>query len=196
MKKIGLYFGSFNPITNAHMTVATDAADYKVNGEYLFDEVWFVTSPHNPHKYTDNLAPFTYRSLMVCGAIHDSKNTKLVHSEIENYLPTPSYTIDTLDELESKHPDDKFSIICGTDTYLSIKTWKSGSDILEKYDFFVVKRGVLNFVRFKESDVVTELGSTMSATLVRDRISSGKSIDFMVPPSVRDFIHANDIYKK
>ena len=78
---------------------------------------------------------------------------------------------------------------------MAVKNWKKGEYILNEYDFFVVKRGDVNFVRYKKEDVVSELGSTMSATLVRDRISEGKSIDYLVPKIVKSLIFANEVYK-
>jgi nicotinate-nucleotide adenylyltransferase len=133
MKKIGLYFGSFNPIHIGHLIIA----EYFAN-QSDFDEIWLVVSPHNPLKQQNELAPDFHRLEMVKMAIGD--NPILKACDFEFHLSKPSYTIQTLDALKVEYPDHQFSMICGQDTINSIHLWKDFNKILDAFPIFVFPR--------------------------------------------------------
>src|SRR6187399_1125579 len=114
--KIGLFFGSFNPIHMGHMIIANLMAE-----STDLAKVWFVVSPQNPFKPAKSLLHEFDRFDMVRAAIHD--NYKLEASNIEFNLPKPNYTIDTLTYLQERHPEKEFRIIIGEDNLQSFQNW-------------------------------------------------------------------------
>jgi nicotinate-nucleotide adenylyltransferase len=133
MSRIGLYFGSFNPVHDGHLAIA----------EYILkqtpiDELWFVLSPQNPLKNSDELWSNEKRFELLKSAI--DKHSKMSISTIEWDMPTPSYTIDTLEKLSKLHPNTEFFIIMGADNLEKIEQWKSFSEILNQYKIFVYPR--------------------------------------------------------
>ncbi len=131
--KIGLYFGSFNPIHVGHLIIAT----YVANMTDL-QEIWFVVSPQNPFKQSKTLLNEYDRLHLVELAIIDDK--KIRASNIEFKLPKPSYTSDTLAFLAEKYPKNIFSIIMGSDSFQNVGKWKNGSHILNNYQLLVYLR--------------------------------------------------------
>jgi nicotinate-nucleotide adenylyltransferase len=130
IKKVGLFFGSFNPIHTGHMVIA----GYMLNFTDL-DEVWMVISPHNPLKDKKTLLADHHRFAMVQTAIED--NPRIRACNIEFKLPQPSYTIDTLVRLEEKYPDHQFVLIAGTDIFPTFHKWKNYEILLENYKFYI-----------------------------------------------------------
>ena len=116
-RKIGLFFGSFNPVHTGHLVIAQSMAE-----NAGLHKVWFVVSPLNPFKSSKSLLHEFDRYDMVRAAIDD--NNRLAVTDVEFHLPRPSYTIDTLDHLTGKHPDHEFSIIIGEDNLQDFMRWK------------------------------------------------------------------------
>ncbi|NNE55259.1 MAG: nicotinate-nucleotide adenylyltransferase, partial [Flavobacteriales bacterium] len=133
MKRVGLYFGTFNPIHIGHLIIA----NYMANHTDL-DEVWLVVTPHNPFKDQSALLPDHHRLQMAYLAIKD--NMKLQVSDIEFDLPKPNYTINTLESLVEKYPDHKFTLIMGEDNLRSFDRWKRYEDILASFPIKVYPR--------------------------------------------------------
>ena len=133
MKKIGLYFGTFNPIHVGHLIIA----NYLANNSDL-NEIWFVVSPHNPLKDKSNLLEDHHRLAMVQRAVED--NIKLKASSIEFDLPKPSYTVFTLQSLKEKYPSTKFSLILGEDNLRTLHKWKNYEVILQNHAIYVYPR--------------------------------------------------------
>jgi nicotinate-nucleotide adenylyltransferase len=131
--KIGLYFGSFNPIHIGHLVIANHIAEYS-----NLNEIWFVVTPHNPFKNKSSLLDNYQRLEMVYRATKDYK--KLKPCDIEFNLPQPNYTINTLVYLQEKHPDLEFSLIMGEDNLKSFHKWKNYEVILENHDIYVYPR--------------------------------------------------------
>ncbi len=125
-QRIGLFFGSFNPIHIGHMIIANHMAN-----ETALDQVWLVVSPHNPFKNRNNLADDRLRYHLAYLAIGD--NPKIDVSDIEFALPKPSYTIDTLAYLHEKYPQKEFSLIMGGDNLLTLNKWKNSDVLLSRY---------------------------------------------------------------
>lgn len=188
--KIGLYFGSFNPIHNGHLIIAQH-----VLNETDLKQVWFVVSPQNPFKQQKTLLNEYDRLHLVNLAIQKSTSFKAI--DIEFNLPKPSYTIDTLIYLQEKYPQHEFSIIMGSDSLQNLDKWKNAETIMERYPIYVYTRP--GFPAIQEG--VTELHSLnaplleISATHIRELIMEGKSIRFLVPEIVHDEIELAGYYK-
>lgn len=193
--KIGLYFGSFNPIHTGHLIIATHASNYTD-----LQEIWFVISPQNPLKKSSGLLNEHHRKFLVDIAIEGE--TKLKSSNIEFKLPRPSYTVDTLSYLHEKFPRHDFSIIIGSDSFMNLKRWKNYEVILKNYTIYVYARP--GFEIKMKNDIskknVIVLENTplleISSTVIRKMIKEGKSIRFLVPKEVQHEIEVQNFYKK
>lgn len=196
-KRIGLFFGSFNPIHNGHMAVAVTALE-----EAGLDCVWFIVSPHNPHKDKSILCDENYRFEMVELAINDLDvyREKFVTSGIEFDMPKPSYTIDTVDAIKKEIPDSELYLILGLDSASKIPTWKEGTRLLIENNLLIVERPgfsdeVPSFLIASNHKVIhTDVRSETSSTAIRKRISAGKAISFLVSPSVASFIREKHLF--
>ena len=135
MKKVGLFFGSFNPIHTGHLAVAEACLN-----EHRLDQVWFVVSPQNPFKLSTELAPEEHRLEMAKIAI--AGNLRFAVSDIEMYLPKPSYTRHTLAQLTSDFPDHRFSLILGEDILVSFHKWKEDRWKLDHFELLVYPRAI------------------------------------------------------
>lgn len=131
--KVGLFFGSFNPVHIGHLIIANYMANYT-----FLDEVWFVVSPQNPFKDKKSLGNMYDRLEMVNLAIEGADNLRA--SDIEFSLPQPSYTIDTLTHLSEKYPTKEFLLIMGEDNLMGITKWKNADILLRDYKIIVYPR--------------------------------------------------------
>jgi nicotinate-nucleotide adenylyltransferase len=188
--KIGLYFGSFNPVHNGHLIIANFFAN---NSE--LDQVWFVISPQNPFKNSASLLNENHRKHLIDLAIEGEK--KLRTSNIEFKLPKPSYTSDTLSYLEEKYPADSFSIIMGSDSVRNIRKWKNGDVILNSYPIDIYLRPGFPVDPNTLSSSIKVMEAPMldiSSSLIRKMIKERKSIRFMVPDVVKEEIEVHQYY--
>lgn len=190
MKKIGLYFGSFNPIHIGHLIIANH-----VLNEKLADEVWFVVSPQNPFKDAASLLNEHHRLAMVKLAIEGVYKMKA--SDIEFRLPKPSYTIDTLTYLKEKYPNKTFSIIMGGDGFRNLPKWKNAVQLIKSYDFLVYPRPGFDVINDFNARL-TLLNAPLleiSSTEIRRLIKAKQSIRFLVPDAVKEEIEQNGYYR-
>lgn len=193
MKRVLLYFGSFNPVHRGHIALA----EYAVESN-IADEVILIVSPQNPHKQSDELAAEFSRYEMCQAACQASKYPeKILVSAVEFTLPRPSYTIDTLKFLSENFGDKMaFSLLMGADNVERFDRWKSYEQILESYPIFVYPRRGYAVEKF--ADRVTELADAplfdYSATDIRTAITEGGNISEMVIPEVESYIKLNKIY--
>jgi len=191
MQKIGLFFGSFNPIHTGHLIIA----NYMANHTDL-DEVWMVVSPHNPLKKKDSLGNMYDRLEMVNLALESSNHIK--SSSIEFNLPKPSYTIDTLMYLKEKYPHHEFHLIMGEDNLHSLDKWKNYEIILRDFNIFVYPRPGVPASPLKEHPAVTVTDTPLmelSSTFIRKSIKENKNIQFFTPQKVIDFMDKKGLYK-
>ena len=189
--KIGLYFGSFNPIHIGHLIIANH-----VLNESDIEKVWFIVSPQNPFKENNTLLNEYDRLHLVRIATADDNRLKA--SDIEFGLPKPSYTINTLIYLIEKYPGDSFSIIMGSDGFQNLNKWKNSEAIVKDYPIYVYKRAGFE-IKETHNDKLTILDAPLiqiSATQIREYIKTGKSIRYLVPENVREEIETRWFYKK
>jgi nicotinate-nucleotide adenylyltransferase len=191
VKNITLYFGSFNPIHQGHLIIA----QHVVNAG-LCDELWLVVSPHNPHKNKMDLAPAEDRFEMCKLAIEDHPFIKV--SDVEFHLPTPSFTIQTLDALQGKYPEHNFSIVMGQDSVENLHTWKQFEDILKYKIFYYPRLSDDTKDIVVDTKRITKISDTpiieLSSTQLRKDIKNNRSIRFRTSDKVIDFIIENKLY--
>lgn len=188
--KVGLFFGSFNPIHIGHLIIGNYMANYTD-----LDEVWFVVSPQNPFKEKKSLGNMYDRLEMVNLAIEDSEHLRA--SDIEFSMPKPSYTIDTLVYLAEKHPQKEFSLIMGADNLVGLAKWKNHEIILRDYKIFVYPRPGSDISEWEEHPAITITDTPimeLSSTFVRQAIKDKKDVRFFIPDKVITFIDKKGLY--
>ncbi|MFC3197248.1 nicotinate (nicotinamide) nucleotide adenylyltransferase [Parapedobacter deserti] len=192
MKRIGLFFGSFNPIHTGHLIIANYMANYTD-----LTEVWLVITPHNPLKKKDSLISQYDRLEMVNLAIEQAENIR--SSTIEFSLPQPSYTIDTLAHLREKHPDKSFVLIMGSDNLASLHKWKNYEIILRDYHIHVYPRPAYHVPQDLAAHPSVTITDTplmeFSSTFIRNAVKQGKNIRYFVPDNVFEFIDSKGLYQ-
>ena len=188
--KIGLYFGSFNPVHIGHLIIANHVA---TNTD--LNQVWFVVSPQNPFKKSSALLNEYHRLHMIKSAI-DGEN-KLRASSVEFKLPKPSYTVDTLAYLKEKHPEHEFSIVMGSDGFQNLDKWKNFEVIVKNYPIYIYKRPGFEIIKDHGANIILLIASLLdiSSTHIRDMIKEKKSIRFLVPDTVMEEIASNGYYR-
>jgi len=188
--RIGLYFGSFNPIHTGHLIIANYATEH-----CPVDQVWFVVSPHNPLKETRSLLKEYDRLHLVKLAISD--NDRFRASDIEFTLPRPSYTIDTLTHLAEKFPKYTFSVIMGGDSFQNIHRWKNYEVLLRQYPLIIYERPgfPITETHGAQLQMLQAPMLDISATFIREELKAGKSIRYLVPDAVRLYIEQNRYYR-
>lgn len=188
--KVGLFFGSFNPIHIGHLIVANimaETTDLK--------KVWMVVSPQNPLKPSKGLLHEFDRYDMVRAAVYDSY--KIEACDIEFHLPKPSYTIHTLVHLTERHPDKEFKVIVGEDNLVNFVKWKNHERILEDYGLYVYPRPLAQPSPLRSHPNVRMVEAPLldiSATFIRKCIRNHHSIRYMVPDAVEEMIRQKGFY--
>ncbi len=189
--KIGLFFGSFNPIHIGHLIIANIMAEHTD-----LQKVWLVVSPQNPFKPARSLLHEFDRYDMVQAAVAD--NYKLAVSDVEFHLPKPSYTIHTLTHLQEKHPDHQFRVIVGEDNLHKFANWKNHEQILELHGLYVYPRPNSEKTDFHHHERIRFVEAPridISATYIRDLIRQGKSVRYLVPEPVEQLIRLKGFYR-
>jgi nicotinate-nucleotide adenylyltransferase len=187
--KIGLYFGSFNPVHIGHLIIA----NHIVNNTDI-SELWFIVSPQNPFKTGNSLLNENHRLNLVRTAIEGE--TKLKASNVEFKLPRPSYTINTLTWLKEKYPEHHFTVIMGSDSFQNFPNWKNAALIARDYEICIYKRPGFEINNPMNANItITEAPLLeISSTHIRKLIAERKSIRYLVPDNVKEVIDANHYY--
>lgn len=201
--KTGLYFGTFNPIHIGHLIIANHMVEFSD-----LDEIWFVVTPHNPHKVKKSLLKDYHRLAMVEIALESYP--KLKGSNIEFNLPQPNYTVNTLAYLEEKYPNREFCLIMGEDNLKSLHKWKNYDVILNRFPIYV-------YPRISEGEVDHQFFTTnaggerkyhpqitlipapimeLSSTFIREAVKNKKDIRPMLPEGVWKYLDEMNFYKK
>lgn len=190
--KIGLYFGSFNPVHNGHLAIANYFLEFSD-----LDKIWFVVSPQNPHKNKKSLLADYHRLEILIRALDDVVNYHA--SNIEFSLPKPSYTVDTLAYLKDKYPKKDFVLLMGGDNILNFHKWKNYEQILKNHQIYVYPRNNQNLAEFIKKYNITIVNAPqmeISSSFIRQAIKDGKDIRFFLPPKAFKYIDEMNFYKK
>ncbi|MBI5916486.1 MAG: nicotinate-nucleotide adenylyltransferase [Bacteroidetes bacterium] len=189
--KTGLFFGSFNPVHTGHMIIANFMAT-----QTDLAQMWMVVSPQNPLKPKATLAKDHDRLHLVQLAIGD--NPLLRASNIEFTLPKPSYTIDTLAFLKEKYPEKNFVLVMGGDNLATLRKWKNYEILLRDYEIYLYKRPNCELGEFAGHPNVRHFDAPLldiSATYIRQCIKEGKSVQYLVPDAVFEYLEGSNFYK-
>ncbi len=191
-KRIGIFGGSFNPIHVGHAIIAST-----IMQQHLVDSLWFMVTPENPFKQGNKMAP----------EVHRLRLTELVSRRIagastsafEMQMPRPSYTIDTLNALQQKFPDDEFHLIIGADNWARWEQWKSADEIVNRFHVMVYPRLGFNVeipseishrVKLIDAPVIE-----VSSTQIRNMIAHGITPAFYVTDDVYKYITLHNLYQ-
>lgn len=189
--KIGLFFGSFNPIHVGHLIIANHMAT-----QTDLDRVWLVVSPHNPLKPKKSLARDFDRLHLARLGIGD--NPLIEASNVEFGLPQPSYTVDTLAFLKEKYPDREFALIMGSDNLASLNQWKNYEQLLSGYDIYVYRRPGVELGPYADHPRVKICEAPLldiSATYIRECLREGRSVRYLVPEAVFEYLDSSNLYR-
>ncbi len=191
--KVGLFFGTFNPIHIGHLIIANYMVEYTD-----LEEVWFVVTPHNPLKKKETLLDGYQRLEMVYRSINH--RDKIKASDVEFYLEQPSYTSRTLMYLIDKHPKNNFALIMGQDNLETLHKWKNYEYILNSHHIYTYpritstqKKSIKAFpnVHITQAPIIE-----ISASFIRDAIKKNKDISPMLPKEVWTYIKHKNFYKE
>ena len=198
--KIGLYFGTFNPIHVGHLIIANHMAEHTD-----LDQVWMVVTPHNPLKKKNTLLEDYHRLQMVY--LESEDFPKLKPSDIEFKLPQPNYTVNTLVHLEEKYPEYEFCLIMGEDNLKSLHKWKNYEAILAHHEIYVYPRietkdqntseeKDLDFKNHPKVNLINAPVVEISSTFIRKNIKEGKNVQALLPAKVWEYIDHNNFYRR
>lgn len=189
---IGLFGGSFNPPHVAHLIVAETVRD-----QFGLDQIWWIPSHRPPHKEDGELVAAHHRLAMTRRATE--QNPAFEVSDIEIQREGVSYTVHTLRALQEEHPDTSFWLIIGSDSLRDFGAWHRPDEIVDRVPLIVYKRpGAIssiadpqytNHVRFADAPLLE-----VSGTEVRARCRKGRSIRYLVPEPVRQYINEHALY--
>jgi len=189
--KVGLFFGSFNPIHIGHLIIANILYEYT-----SLNEVWFIISPQNPHKRNSKSLIHEFDRIdMVELAIEDQPHFKAV--DIEFNMPKPNFTIDTMMYLKDRYKDYEFILIIGEDNLASFSRWKNYKIILENFGLMVYPRPNVQESEIKNHPNVKMVNAPLidvSASFVRKCIRDNKSVKYLVTDKVYQFIRDRKLY--
>jgi len=191
-EKIGLFFGTFDPIHNGHLRIAK-----YITEEKLADKVWLVVTPENPIKAGSKISSFNHRFNMAKIATENYDN--IIPSDLEVNLKKPNYTIDTLEYISNKLKDIEFSLIIGEDNYKIFDTWKDYKKIINKYKIFIYPRkGTLNENLHIINENTMYIGGPridLSSTNIRKIVSKKSDPKDLISNKVMEYINSNKLYQ-
>jgi len=190
--KVGLFFGTFNPIHIGHLAIANYLTEFTDLGQ-----VWMVVSPQSPFKKKENLLPEDQRYKMVKMALEEDLPIRA--TDIEFGLPKPSYTMDTLDYLSQYHPGHQFCLIVGSDNLVHLHQWKNYQALLDRFDLYVYPRPGTDPLDFRERyafHLVQAPLIEISSSMIRQSIRDGKNMRYFLSSDVYQYIKKMHFYEK
>jgi nicotinate-nucleotide adenylyltransferase len=189
--KIGLFFGSFDPIHQGHLMIANYMVEFTD-----ISQVWFIVSPHNPLKEKASLLADHHRLAMVNIAVEDDPRFRA--SNIEFHLPQPSYTIDTLKYLAEKYLEKEFVLICGSDNLPTFTKWKNYEELLDRYHLYIYPRHNTRPSQFDDHPHVHFTQAPLieiSSSFIRQSIQEGKNLRQFLPEKVWKYLTEMHFYE-
>ena len=188
--KIGLYFGSFNPIHIGHLAIANYMVEYSD-----LDKIWFVVSPQNPFKEKKSLLAEHHRLRLVEVAIEGDLRFKA--SNIEFSMPKPSYTIDTLTYLKEKYPNFDFSLIMGEDNLKGFHKWKNYQEIIKNHKMYVYPRDhkTIRKALYDNMIVVNAPLMEVSSSFIRKSIKDKVDVRYFMHHKVSEYVQEMHFYE-
>ena len=188
--KIGLFFGSFNPIHIGHKIIASYMTEFSD-----LEKICFVVSPQNPLKIKESLLDEYQRLMML--KIEVEGSPKLQVSDIEFSMPQPSYTIDTLMRLQEDYPENEYTLIMGADNLKNFHKWKNYQQILENYSVYVYPRPGIKIIDSHKNIHIVEGVPQMeiSASFIRESIKRKKDVSYLMPEKAWQYIDEMNFYK-
>ncbi len=189
--KIGLFFGSFNPVHNGHLMLANYIVEYTD-----LDSIWFVVSPQNPFKDKESLLQDRHRFDMLEMAVGNDSRFEVC--DIEFNMPKPSYTIDTLTLLSELYPETEFHLICGMDNLVNFKKWKNAQEILDNYHLLVYPRKGYeggDLINHKSVRIIDAPEIEISSTFIRNAVAENKDVRYFMPEKSYNYMIDMNFYK-
>ena len=189
--KIGLFFGSFNPVHNGHLMLANYIVEYTD-----LDSIWFVVSPQNPFKDKESLLQDRHRFDMLEMAVGNDSRFEVC--DIEFNMPKPSYTIDTLTRLSELYPETEFHLICGMDNLVNFKKWKNAQEILDNYHLLVYPRKGYeggDLMNHKSVRIIDAPEIEISSTFIRNAVAENKDVRYFMPEKSYNYMIDMNFYK-
>lgn len=189
--KIGLFFGSFNPVHNGHLMLANYIVEYTD-----LDSIWFVVSPQNPFKDKESLLQDRHRFDMLEMAVENDSRFEVC--DIEFNMPKPSYTIDTLTRLSELYPETEFHLICGMDNLVNFKKWKNAQEILDNYHLLVYPRKGYeggDLINHKSVRIIDAPEIEISSTFIRNAVAENKDVRYFMPEKSYNYMIDMNFYK-
>ena len=189
--KIGLFFGTYNPIHIGHLAIANYMVEYTD-----MQQIWFVVSPHNPHKLRESILEDYHRLEMVHLALEDDPRFRI--SDVEFRMPMPSYTVDTMAYLAEKYPMHEFALIMGSDNLRNFRRWKNYESLEQNFMRYVYPRMGDNeeeILKHPKLTLVPAPRIEISSSFIRKAISEDKNVRFFLPPKVYKYIEKMFFYR-
>ncbi len=187
--KIGLFFGSFNPIHIGHLALANYFVEYSD-----INSLWFIVSPQNPFKKRKNLLD-DYQRLYMVRLCTENSQPLYKASNIEFNMPKPSYTIDTITYLKEKYPNYEFVLIMGVDNLMTLHKWKNYEELIKNHQIYVYPRNNFRTENIKINanfKIFDAPKIQISSSFIRNSIKKGKNVDFFMHPKVAKYV--NDMF--
>lgn len=190
---IGLYFGTFDPIHRGHINIVNFLID-----NCLVEKVWFVVTPENPDKISNNLTDFIHRYEMVKIEVKDNNN--LLASDVELKLERPNYTINSLRYISNAFPDNNFSLIIGEDNLINFKKWKNYKEIMNNFKIYVYPRKTklkrdMKLLMSNNIEMIEAPLIDLSSTNIRNIINDKNYAKQFISDSIYKYITTNNLYK-
>lgn len=192
-KRVGLFGGTFDPVHNGHISIAQSFIESS-----LIDELWILLTPFPPHKDGNKHASYEYRKEMLEIAFLGKKNIRIL--TIENKLPKPSYSFNTIKYLKETHPNIKFLYCMGEDNIANFDSWKHHSQILEELELLVAHRPGVDHSEVKDyvlarTTFADHTPISVSSSMIKEKIDQKELLAALLPKKVLNFIVSKDLYK-
>lgn len=189
--RVGLFGGTFDPVHNGHLSIARSFLN-----SGLIDELWVLLTPHPPHKEND-LSSYQTRYKMLREVFEGIPNVSV--NTIENELPKPSYSVQTIRHLKKKFPDHTFYFCMGEDSLTQFNTWKFYTEILRECELMVARRPGVTHNDVEErilgrTHFVDHTPKDISSSQIRDMVAGGETIKNLVPDPVVKIIEKEQLY--